>query len=485
MLKEGQNVGTASASVEMTDTQRTRIVVALIIGAFLAVLNETMIQVAFPDLMKDFSAPLMTVQWLATVYMLVVGTLVPVTALLQMWFTTRQMFLSATIFFLVGTIVCGAAPVFPVLWIGRALQALGTGIMLPVMMNTMMNIFPPERRGSAMGMIGLVVMFAPAIGPTIAGLIIDWLSWRWMFYLIIPIAAFSVLFAAAYLRNVSEITKPKVDHLSIGLSCIGFGGFVYGLSAAATNLSSETALVSLLVGAAALVLFVLRQLSIAAPILELRTFRYPMFRIAMVLVLLLMSVMFSAGLLLSQFMLIVLGMTAFEVGLCGLLPGTVYAAMSLISGKLFDRYSVKVLIVPGFMLVLLSLWAFTWLDQDTTAIYIIAMNVLLSIGIPLVMTPVQTAGLNALPRTLFPHGAAIVNTLMQIAGAIGIVTFTGIVSKESNDYLESLGNPATLSDQLHGFNVGIQSAFWWALAVGAAALVVSLFIKRAEPPEQA
>jgi DHA2 family lincomycin resistance protein-like MFS transporter len=125
------------------------------------------------------------------------------------------------------------------------------------------------------------------------------------------------------------------------------------------------------------------------------------------------------------------------------------------------------------------------LDQDTTAIYIIAMNVLLSIGIPLVMTPVQTAGLNALPRTLFPHGAAIVNTLMQIAGAIGIVTFTGIVSKESNDYLESLGNPATLSDQLHGFNVGIQSAFWWALAVGAAALVVSLFIKRAEPPKQA
>lgn len=475
---------TANASVDMTDIQRTRIVVALIIGAFIAVLNETMIQVAFPDLMRDFSAPLMTVQWLATVYMLVVGTLVPVTALLQQWFTTRQMFLSATIFFLVGTIICGAAPVFSVLLIGRAVQALGTGIMLPVMMNTMMNIFPPERRGSAMGMIGLVVMFAPAIGPTIAGLIIDWLSWRWMFYLIIPIAAFSVLVAAAYLRNVSEITKPRVDQLSIGLSCIGFGGFVYGLSAAATNLSSKTTLVSLLVGAAALVLFVLRQLSVAAPILELRTFRYPMFSIAMVLVLLLMTVMFSAGLLLSQFMLIVLGMTAFEVGLCGLLPGIVYAAMSLISGRLFDRYGVKVLIVPGFMLVLLSLWAFTWLDKDTTALYIIATNVLLSIGIPLVMTPVQTAGLNALPRTLFPHGAAIVNTLMQIAGAIGIVTFTGIVSKESNDYLESLGNTHTLSDQLHGFSVGIQSAFWWALAVGAAALVVSMFIKRAEPPKQ-
>jgi DHA2 family lincomycin resistance protein-like MFS transporter len=464
----------------MTGIQRTRIVVALIIGAFIAVLNETMIQVAFPDLMRDYSAPLMTVQWLATVYMLVVGTLLPVTALLQQWFTTRQMFLSATIFFLVGTIVCGTAPVFSVLLIGRVVQALGTGLMLPVMMNTMMHIYPPERRGGAMGMIGLVVMFAPAIGPTVAGLIIDRLSWRWMFYLIIPIAAISVLFAAALLRNVSDITKPKVDYLSIVLSCTGFGGLVYGLSAAAIYLSSET-WGSLIVGGIALVLFVLRQLSIAAPILELRTFRYPMFSIAMVLVLLLMMVMFSAGLLLSQFMLIVLGMTAFEVGLCGLLPGVAYAAMSLVSGKLFDRYGVKVLIIPGFVLVLLSLWAFTWLDMGTTAVYIIAMNVLLSIGIPLVITPVQTAGLNALPRRLFPHGAAIVNTLMQIAGAIGIVTFTGIVSKVSNDYMASSGN--TWSDQLSGFSAGIQSAFWWAMAVGAAALIVGMFMKRAEPPE--
>ena len=473
---------TASASVAMTDIQRKRIVSALIIGAFLAVLNETMIQVAFPDLMRDFSAPFMTVQWLATVYMLVVGTLVPVTALLQQWFTTRQMFLSAAIFFLVGTIVCGAAPIFSVLLIGRAVQALGTGLMLPVMMNTMMNIFPPERRGSAMGMIGLVVMFAPAIGPTIAGLIIDWLSWRWMFYLLIPIAAFSVLFAAANLRNVSDITKPKVDHLSIMLSCVGFGGLVYGLSAAASKFSSET-LGSLIVGGIALVLFVRRQLFIAAPILELRTFRYPVFSIAMVLVLLLMMVMFAAGLLLSQFMLIVLGMTAFEVGLCGLLPGIVYAAMSLISGKLFDRYGVKVLIVPGFMLILLSLWAFTWLDKDTTAVYIITMNVSLYTGVTLVLTPVQTAGLNALPRRLFPHGAAIVNTLMQIAGAIGIVTFTGIVSKVNIDYLGSLDNTPSLSDQLNGFNAGIQSAFWWAFMIGAAALVVSMFIKRAEPPK--
>jgi len=471
-------------SVNKPAINRKPIVAALIIGAFVAVLNETMLQIAFPDLMREFSVPLTTVQWLATVYMLVVGTLVPITALLQQWFTTRQMFLSATIFFLIGTIVCSIAPSFSVLLTGRAVQALGTGLMLPVLMNTMMLIFPPERRGSAMGLIGLVVMFAPAIGPTLSGLIVDWLSWRWLFYLVIPIAVFSVLFAAANLINVSNVTKPKVDYLSILLSCIGFGGFVYGLSIAAANSSSVTAVLgSLIVGGVALVLFVWRQLSMTAPILELRAFRFPMFSVAMTLVLLLMMVMFAIGLLLSQFMLIVLGMTAFAVGLCGLLPGIVYATMSLISGKLFDRFGVKVLVVPGIILVLLSLWALTGLDKDTTAAYIITINVFLYIGITLVMTPAQTAGLNALPRKLFPHGAAILNTLMQIAGAIGIAIFIGIVSRGSKSYLDSLGTPHTLSEQLNGFSAGIQIAFWCALIIGVAALVVSLFIKRTEPPE--
>jgi MFS transporter, DHA2 family, lincomycin resistance protein len=260
---------------------------------------------------------------------------------------------------------------------------------------------------------------------------------------------------------------------------------VYGLSIATADYSSEIEVLgSLIVGGIALVLFIWRQLSITAPILELRTFRYPMFSVAMALILLLMMVMFAIGLLLSQFMLAVLGMTAFAVGLCGLLPGIVYAAMSLISGKLFDRLGVKVLIVPGIILVLLSLWAFTGLDMETTAAYIITINVLFSFGITLVLTPAQTAGLNALPRKLFPHGAAITNTLMQIAGAIGIAMFIGIVSRVSRNYLDSSDTPLALSEQLNGFSRGIQSAFWCAIFIGIIALVICLFIKRTETSEK-
>ena len=216
-------VGPSSAKIDLSKIKRGPIVAALIIGAFVSILNETLLNIAFPSLMEQFGIGESTVQWLSTSYMLVVGILVPITALLQLWFTTRQMFIGAMSLFLIGTIICGFSPVFGVLLVGRILQAVGTGLMLPVLMNTILSIYPPQNRGAAMGMIGLVIMTAPAIGPTLSGLIVDALNWRWLFYLVIPLAAFSIVFAAVFLRNVSELTKPKVDFISIILSTIGFG----------------------------------------------------------------------------------------------------------------------------------------------------------------------------------------------------------------------------------------------------------------------
>ncbi len=202
---------TAVSDLDLNKIKRGPIVVALIIGAFVAILNETLLNIAFPDLMKSFGITPATVQWLSTAYMLVVGILVPITALLQMWFTTRQMFIGAMTLFLIGTVICAVSPVFGVLLAGRVVQAFGAGLMMPVMMNTILMIYPPESRGGAMGMIGLVIMSAPAIGPTLSGLIVDHLDWRWLFYLVIPFAAVSIIFSSAYLKNVTVISKPKVD----------------------------------------------------------------------------------------------------------------------------------------------------------------------------------------------------------------------------------------------------------------------------------
>lgn len=470
-----------NASIDLSKIKRGPIVAALVIGAFVAILNETLLNIAFPDLMKEFSIEPATIQWLSTSYMLVIGILVPVTALLQQWFTTRQMFLSAMILFLVGTVICGVAPVFSILLFGRVIQALGTGLMLPVMMNTILVIYPPEKRGGAMGMIGLVIMFGPAIGPTLAGLIIDQLSWRWLFYLVIPLAAFSVIFAAAYLRNVSELTRPKVDLLSILLSSIGFGGIVYGFSKAGEgSWSSPEVVWTIVIGTVSVLLFIVRQLVMEVPILDLRAFKFPMFALVTVMMLVLMMTLFSSMILIPLFLQTALMMTAFKAGLTLMPGGVINGIMAPISGKLFDKFGPRVLVIPGLILVLVALWLFTGISVNTTTGHIVTLHIILLIGISLVMMPAQTTGLNQLPRHLYPHGTAILNTLQQVAGAIGTALFISIMSSGTKNFLSANpnGNPA------EGLVAGLHNAFVIAFWVGCLALILGFFIKRVHAPEE-
>jgi DHA2 family lincomycin resistance protein-like MFS transporter len=279
--------------IDLNNIKRGPIMVALIVGMFVAALNETLMGNALPELMKSFGVSATTVQWLATAYLLIVGVLVPVTAVLQQWFTTRQMFLSAMSLFFVGTVVSAMSPDFGVLLVGRIIQAIGTGMLLPLTMNVIMTIYPPEKRGGAMGMLGLVVMFAPAIGPTISGLIVDGLSWRWLFYLVLPFALLSIIVGIAVLKNVSDVTKPRVDLLSIGLSTIGFGGIVFGFSKAGElGWSVPEVLWTITAGGVALALFVWRQLLLKEPVMNLRAFRYPIFALVAVLLFVLLMTFF-------------------------------------------------------------------------------------------------------------------------------------------------------------------------------------------------
>src|SRR5699024_7104508 len=154
------------------------------------------------------------VQWMATGFMLVMGVVVPISAVFLQWFTTRQMFLATMTVFTIGTLICASAPTFPVLLAGRIFQAMGTGLLIPIIFNTFLLVFPPHRRGTVMGVVGFVIMFAPAIGPTLSGVIVEYLGWRFLFITVIPFALFSIFFAYRHLVNVSEVTKPKIDWLS-------------------------------------------------------------------------------------------------------------------------------------------------------------------------------------------------------------------------------------------------------------------------------
>lgn len=474
-----------NSNLDLSKIKKGPIVAALIIGAFVSILNETLLNIAFPELMRYFSITETTVQWLATAYMLVVGILVPITALLQQWFSTRQMFLGAMILFLAGTVICATAPIFEFLLVGRVVQALGTGLMIPVLMNTILIIFPPEKRGGAMGLIGLVMMSAPAIGPTLSGLIVDSLNWRWLFYLVIPLAVVSIVYAAIYLKNVSELTKPKVDIISILLSSIGFGGIVYGFSSAGEGSWSDPKVVwCLIVGGISLISFVWRQLAVKEPMLDMRVFRYPMFSLVTVLMLVLMMAMFSTMIMLPLFLQNVMMLTALSAGLV-MMPGSILnGIMAPVSGILFDKFGPRVLVIPGLILMSVSIWLFSGIDAAWTSGYVVFLHILMMIGISLVMMPAQTTGLNQLPRRLYAHGTAVMSTLQQVAGAVGVALFVSIMSSGMRDYMSTSPDPTNPAEGIPAMVAGLHSAFIVGGILSVLAILIGLFIRKTKAPQE-
>nr|WP_042162989.1 MDR family MFS transporter [Paenibacillus gorillae] len=477
----------APSSVDLGNVKRLPILISLIIGAFFSILNETLLTIAFPELVKELNVTASTLQWLSTGYMLVVGVLVPASALLVQWFTTRQMFLGAMILFAVGTLVCSISPGFSMLLVGRLLQAGGTGLMLPVMMNTILVLYPPEKRGAAMGSIGLVIMFAPAIGPTLSGLILDSLSWRWLFYLVLPFAVFSIIFAFVYLKNVSTPTKPKVDILSIILSTIGFGGIVYGFSSSGEGgggWSSPEVYGTLAAGIVALLLFVWRQLRVKEPLMDLRAFRFPMFTLTAILLIIMMMTLFSTMSLLPFLFQGALLLSVFASGLI-MLPGSLLNGLiSPLTGKLFDKFGPRALVIPGTIFLTIVMFFFTRVTVETTKPTFILLHICIMVAISMIMMPTQTNGLNQLPSRYYPHGTAILNTLQQVAGAIGVALFIGIMSSGQEKFLAESGDPLNQALWPQAMVAGVHNAFLVGFGFAVVALVLSFFIKRTTSPEQ-
>ena len=473
-------------NLDLQKVKRMPIMFALMMGAFVATLNETLLGNALPVLMKEFQVGATTIQWLTSAYLLVVGALIPITAVIQQWLTTRHLFSIAMITFLIGTIVAATSPSFIFLLIGRVIQAIGTGLIIPLLMNTLLNIYPAEKRGSVMGVLFLIFTFAPAIGPTLSGLIIDVMDWRWLFYSTIPITIISIIIGYYYLINVTTITKPKIDVLSIILSTLGFGGVVYGFSASGTGGWSDPQVYwSIIIGGLSLILFAVRQLRISNPILELRTFRFPLFSLSIILLIIVMMAMFSTITLLPMFMQSVLLVTAFQSGLI-MLPGSVLnGLMSPVTGKLFDRFGAKVVIIPGLLIVSIAMYLFTGFTLESTSLQIILTHCLLMLGVALVLVPVQTYGLNQITPEYYAHGSAIFSTLQQVSGAIGSALFIATMSARSHSHLVQSSNPDDVTEQLSASVAGYSDTFMLGFIISIIAVIVALFLRKNTKEKQA
>ena len=458
---------------------RNRLVIMLLlVSTFVVILNETIMGVAIPHLMRDLHISASAAQWLTTAVMLTMAVVIPITGFLLQRFHTRPIFITAMTLFSIGTLLAALAPDFEILLAARVVQACGTAIMIPLLFTTVMTLVPEQSRGRTMGNISIVISVAPAIGPTISGFILDQLDWRWMFLIVLPIAVAALVIGAVRVPNVTEPRVTPIDLLSVVLSAFGFGGLVYGLSNLGTATGGITAVsgwMPLAVGVVALALFIHRQLRLQhgnMALLDLRTFRSKTFSYAIIMISISMIALFGTIILLPFYTQKVLGLDVLETGLLLLPGGLLMGLLAPFVGRLYDSHGTRPLVIPGAIIVSAVLWSLTFLGEYTSFWWVLVAHVSLSFGLALLFTPLFTAGLAALEPDLYSHGSAIVGTVQQVAGAAGTALFITVMTIGSVPLLKGGASAVTATA------AGIHTAFIYGAVISLLAIPVAFFIRK-------
>ena len=446
--------------------------VSMLLGAFVGMFSETSLNIALPTLMQALQVNTGTIQWLVTGYMLVIGIVLPLSSLINRWFTTRQVIIFALSDFIIGAAISALGSSFAVVLVGRMIQGIGTGLILPLMFAVVMQIFPPQKIGAVMGMCALVIMFAPAVGPTLTGLILGKLSWNWIFWLFIPFLAIALLFAIASLENVGNVTRPHVDGLSIVESAIGCSGLVIGASLSSRfGWLSVPVITALATGVVVLAFYAHRQLHLAEPILNLRIFKHRAFTIGTGLVMLDFGIILSSMYLLPMYIQNGLLLPVAMAGMIMLPGGVVNAITSAVAGRLYDNVGAKRPALVGVVLALVGVLMLLTTSTRTTVAFVIAAHIILMIGCPLFMAPSQTSALNALPGILSNDGSTILNTMQQVVGAVATAVATSLLE---------LGRRGTSGTAGALFTTGAHYGFYFTLILAIIAFVFVLMIREPE-----
>jgi DHA2 family lincomycin resistance protein-like MFS transporter len=447
----------------------------LLVSAFVVILNETIMGVAIPPLMVSLGVDAGAAQWLTTAFLLTMAVVIPITGFLLQRLHTRTIFIAAMTLFCLGTLVAALAPGLPVLVIARVIQASGTAIMLPLLMTTVMTLVPPESRGKTMGNISIVISVAPAIGPTISGLILNYLTWRWLFVLVLPIAIGALMLGVRRIENVTTPRKAPLDLVSVLLSALGFGGGVYGLSLLGAPTAPQSFPAWLAVGGVGLVAFVVRQLALQRhdrALLDLRTFKSRNFSVSVLLMAIMMMALFGTLIVLPIYLQNVRLLSTLDTGLLLLPGGLLMGLLGPPVGRQYDRIGPAKLLIPGVVIVTAVLWAMTLLGPTTPVPYILAGHLVMSVGFALLFTPLFTVSLSSVKPQLYSHGSAVLGSTQQLAGASGVALFIAMMSVE---HARVLGGGAP---ELEALAAGIRAAFLCGAIASLCAVVCALFIRK-------
>lgn len=434
---------------------RNLIVSVLLLGSFLTGLTQTVLNSALPSIMNDFHITADSAQWLTSIYMLVLGVMIPATAYLISNFSAKKLYISSMLLFFTGCLISIFTNNFQMLVASRVFQAMGAGIIMQLVQVSMINLYPKEERGAAMGLYGFVVGVAPAVGPTAAGYIIDNFGWRVLFYILAFIAVLDMILAFIVLRDITEIKKSKLEVISLILSTLGFGGLLIGVSNLGTyGMYNYITYLPIILGLISLILFTIRQFRVDEPLLNLNVFKSKQFVISVILLMIIYVSFASATMILSLYIQSSRGMSAMIPGLM-MLPGSILMSiLSPISGKILDKYGARILSILGFLCLGISTFSFSNLSETTSIVMLTVMYSIRMIGITLLLMPITTWGLNSLNNSEIADGSAIGSTLRQVSGAIGSSLFIAIMTTVSKNCL----NTSEVLANIKGINVAFKSS---------------------------
>ena len=398
----------------------------LLVGVLLAVLNQTLLSPALPAIMADLQVDATTVQWLTSGYSLVEAVVIPLSAYLIGRFSTRQLFISAFALFTAGSLAAAIAPNFWVLLLGRVLQAACTGMSMPMVFTVILLVFPREKRGTAMGVIGLIIGFAPAVGPSVAGLLVDSVGWRALFAIVTALSVVVIVLAVAVLKNYGDFARAPFDRLSVVLSTAGLVCLLYGLSTFASSDNMIVTVALMVAGLALCLLYVRRQLRLPEPMLQVGILRTRKYATSVIIIVIVQAALMGTGVITPLYIQGVLGFSATMSGVA-MLPGALIGAfMGLVSGRLFDRFGVRRVVIPGVIVAVLGASGLARLGIDSGFITLTLTYTVLVVGLQFTMTPLNTWGVNSLPNSVIQHAQGVSNTLNQVAASMGTAALVSI-----------------------------------------------------------
>ena len=442
----------------------------LLVGVLLAVLNQTLLSPALPAIMNDLAVDATTVQWLTSGYSLVEAVVIPLSAYLIGRFSTRQLFISAFALFTAGSLAAAIAPNFWVLLLGRVLQAACTGMSMPMVFTVILLVFPREKRGTAMGVIGLIIGFAPAVGPSVAGLLVDSVGWRALFAIVTALSVVVIVLAVAVLKNYGDFARAPFDKLSVVLCTVGLVCLLYGLSTFASSDNMIVTVALMVAGLALCLLYVRRQLRLPEPMLQVGILRTRKYATSVIVIVIVQAALMGTGVITPLYIQGVLGFSATMSGVA-MLPGALIGAfMGLVSGRLFDRFGVRRVVIPGVIVAVLGASGLVRLGIDSGFITLTLTYTVLVVGLQFTMTPLNTWGVNSLPNSVIQHAQGVSNTLNQVAASMGTAVLVSI----------SALAPAVAPDApaLEQSYLGDHMAFITTFALMCVAALIILFFVR-------